>query len=426
MLLHLGAGFDADDLGRPSVISDYDSCGQLGLCSAAFVRPLTFPLVQGLSDTLAGGFGSSTQFLGPLNRVDSLYQQFVSIASLTWVEVNHTFKFGAELRNGGNYSQNFSTDTFFFSPAHTAMPYAVTVNTSNGRSVSSIGGNNIGFPYASYLLGAVDTANINPYSFVRFGKQQWGFYGQDSWKVTRKLTLDIGLRYDYMRYYQEQHGRSPNFAPTLANPTAGRHPGAVTYQALCHCAFGQNYPFAFGPRIGVAYQVLPKTVIRGGFGITYASLGFRRSDRLCLGEQSPRTSVHTRTAGYDVGPGGHGERRAFDAGANRMAQLQPGLLPDPGPDSGHRTSVLRSKCGETRAAVSMELQHPARGDSQFAVGGVLHRQPGDLVANVKPAGQLQLPEHGNLEPVRAQFEQPGGCGYIARGYRLSGRRTLPE
>jgi hypothetical protein len=45
-----------------------------------------------------------------------------------------------------------------------------------------------------------------------------------------------------MRYYQEQHGRSPNFAPTLANPTAGGHPGAVTYHAVCHCAFAQNYP----------------------------------------------------------------------------------------------------------------------------------------------------------------------------------------
>jgi outer membrane receptor protein involved in Fe transport len=272
MLLHLGAGFDADDLGRPSVIPDYDSCGQLGLCSAAFSRPLTFPLVQGLSDSLAGGFGSATQPLGPLNRVDSLYQQFSSIASLTWVKGNHTFKFGGELRNGGTYSQNFSTDTFNFSGAQTALPYLV--NTSTGSSVATVAGNRVGFPYASFLLGAVDTTNINPYSFVRFGKQQWGFYAQDSWKVTRKLTLDLGLRYDYMLYYQEQHGRSPNFAPTLANPTAGGHPGAVTYQAVCNCPFAQNYPLAFGPRIGVAYQVLPKTVLRGGFGVTYASIAF--------------------------------------------------------------------------------------------------------------------------------------------------------
>ena len=272
LLLHLGAGFDADDLGRPSVISDYDSCGQLGLCSAAFSRPITFPLIQGLSDSLGGGFGSATQPLGPLNRVDSLYQQFSSIASVTWVKGNHTFKFGAELRNGGTYSQNFSTDTFFFSNAQTALPYLV--NTSTGSSVATVAGQKVGFPYASFLLGAVDTTNINPYSFTRYGKQQWGFYGQDSWKVTRKLTLDIGLRYDYMRYYQEQHGRSPNFSPTLANPTAGGHPGAVIYQATCNCNFAQNYPAALGPRLGLAYQVAPKTVLRGGVGITYASTGF--------------------------------------------------------------------------------------------------------------------------------------------------------
>ena len=110
----------------------------------------------------------------------------------------------------------------------------------------------------------MDTANINPSSFTRFGKQQWGFYGQDSWKVTRKLTLDLGLRYDYMRYYQEQHGRSPNFSPTLANPTAGGHPGAVIYQATCSLQFREKLPAAFGPRLGLAYQVAPKTVLRGG------------------------------------------------------------------------------------------------------------------------------------------------------------------
>ena len=115
----------------------------------------------------------------------------------------------------------------------------------------------------------MDTANIDPYSDVRYGRKQLGFYGQDSWKVTRRLTLDLGLRYDYSTYYKEQYGRSPNFAPLLANPTAGNHPGAVTYQAVCNCPFAQNYPWGFGPRLGIAYQVLPKTVIRGGFGVVY-------------------------------------------------------------------------------------------------------------------------------------------------------------
>jgi hypothetical protein len=274
LLLHLGVGYDQDDLGRPSLMPNYDACGQLGLCSAALesVRPLTFPLINGLSDTLAGGFGSTTMPLGPLNRVNSLYNQFESIASVTWVKENHTLKFGGELRNGGTYTQAASQDTFAFSSAETAMPYLV--NTSTGASTANIGTNHIGFPYASFLLGAVDTANLDPYSAVRFGKQQWGFYGQDSWKVTRKLTLDLGLRYDYMRYYQEQYGRSPNFDPTLANPAAGGEPGAVIYQATCHCEFTHNYPFAFGPRLGMAYQVAPKTVLRGGFGIVYASTAY--------------------------------------------------------------------------------------------------------------------------------------------------------
>ncbi|HEY7387821.1 MAG TPA: TonB-dependent receptor [Bryobacteraceae bacterium] len=284
LLLHLGAGFDADDLGRPSVIQNYDVCGQLGLCSPALGLPITFPNIGGLSDTLAGGFGSATQPLGPPQRVDSLEQQFESIASLTWVKQNHTFKFGGELRNGGTYSQNYSTDNFTFSSAETAMPYVVN-NTSTGTacpsvplgvaacSVANIGANHIGLPYASFLLGAVDTANIDPYSRVRFGKHQLGFYAQDSWKVTRRLTLDLGLRYDYSDYYQEQYGRSPNFDPTLANPTAGGHPGSAQYQATCHCKFTNNYPYGLGPRFGMAYQITPRTVLRGGFAVVYTGVG---------------------------------------------------------------------------------------------------------------------------------------------------------
>jgi outer membrane receptor protein involved in Fe transport len=296
LLLHLGAGFDADDLGRPSVTQDYDICGQLGLCSSAFVRPITFPNITGLSDPLAGGFGSLTQPLGPIPRTDSLYQQFESIASLTWVKENHTFKFGGELRNGGVYSQNFSKATFAFSGAQTAMPYLV--NTSTGKSVASVGPNNIGFPYASFLLGAVDTADIDPYADTRFGKHSLGFYAQDSWKVTRKLTLDVGLRYDYSIYYKEQYGRSPNFAPNLPNPTAGGHPGAVTYQAICHCDFAKNYPWGFAPRVGMAYQVGPKTVLRGGFAMVYSGTDLNGASGSAsavapLGPASPGQSVMT-------------------------------------------------------------------------------------------------------------------------------------
>ena len=118
---------------------------------------------------------------------------------------------------------------------------------------------------------------INSFSTGRTGKTQWGFFAQDNWKITRKLTLDYGLRYDYSTYPREQYGRLPNLSPTLANPTAGSHPGGTIFEGdgpgHCNCTFAKNYPWAFGPRIGLAYQITPKTVLRAGFGITYNSTG---------------------------------------------------------------------------------------------------------------------------------------------------------
>ena len=277
LLLNVGAGYDKVYLGRPSVTPQYDACKGIGFCSSAFTLG-TFPSFTGLSNSTGGGFGGTFEpQIGPPGRLDNANNVTNTIASLTWVKGNHTFKFGANGEFMGSYNLSVANlqGTYGFSSAQTALPYLV--NTSTGKSISSIGPYSVGFPYASFLLGAVDTYEVDPPYRSRFGKQQWGFYGQDSWKVTRKLTLDLGLRYDYSTYYTEEHGRAPNFAPTLPNPTAGGYPGAVTYQATCNCAFAKNYPWAFGPRFGFAYQVTPKTVLRGGFGVEYTPTGVGQS-----------------------------------------------------------------------------------------------------------------------------------------------------
>jgi hypothetical protein len=278
VLLHLGVGYDSNYLGRPSVTPQYDACKNILLCSQAFTLG-TFPSFTGLNDPTAGGFGAAITEpqIGPPGRVDNADNITDSIASLTWVKGNHTFKFGGNAEFHGTYTiaVNNLQGTYGFSSAQTAMPYKVSNTGIN--STANIGPNHIGLPYASFLLGLVDTAEIDPISRARFGNQQWGFYAQDSWKVKRNLTLDIGLRYDYSTYYTEQYGRSPNFAPSLANPTAGSYPGAVTYQATCHCAFAKNYPWGFGPRFGFAYQVTSKTVLRGGFGVEYTPTGVAQS-----------------------------------------------------------------------------------------------------------------------------------------------------
>src|SRR5260370_30099255 len=71
------------------------------------------------------------------------------------------------------------------------------------------------------------------------------------------------------------YGRLAALSPTTPNPTAGGHLGAPIFEGQgpgrCNCEFAHNYPYAIGPRLGLAFQITPKTVLRGGIGVVYSS-----------------------------------------------------------------------------------------------------------------------------------------------------------
>ena len=101
-------------------------------------------------------------------------------------------------------------------------------------------------------------------------------YAQDNWKITHKITLDYGVRWDYQTALSELWNRQDNFSPTTPNPSAGGLLGGFAYQGYgagrCQCsAFSKAYPYAFQPRLGIAYQIDSKTVFRAGWGISYAA-----------------------------------------------------------------------------------------------------------------------------------------------------------
>jgi hypothetical protein len=148
---------------------------------------------------------------------------------------------------------------FTFSEAQTALPYL---------NSQFIGGSTVGFPYASFLLGLVDQGEIGQSSKFRLGKNAWAFFAQDSWKATPNLTIDYGLRYDFQTYLKEQYGRVPSFGWNVPNPSYNDLPGAVIFERDGR-EFARNYPHAWGPRLGFAYQFMPNTVLRGGIGISY-------------------------------------------------------------------------------------------------------------------------------------------------------------
>ncbi len=182
------------------------------------------------------------------------------VTNLTWVKNKHTFKFGGEADVEGypNYNIIGTTGQYNFSANETALPYLNTATVS--------GGSTIGLPYASFLLGLPDNYQVDSPAVARLGKHQLGFFAQDSWRVTRKLSLELGLRYDYSTSGKEQYGRYGFFDPTVANTQDGGHPGGVTYGATCGCDnnFFNSYKLGFGPRLGFAYQLTSKTVVRGG------------------------------------------------------------------------------------------------------------------------------------------------------------------
>jgi hypothetical protein len=260
LLAHVGAGLVHTLSGQTSPA--YDPVKELGL-RGTYAN--LFPVIQSISGNQGGGPN-----MGPGSQTNLVNTKPTANASVTWVKNNHTFKIGAEVRYEGFLARSltYSNVYFAFSPNYTGLP------STNGANLQ---GGSIGYGYASFLLGGVNNGFIAAPSDTRVGNSATALFAQDSWKVTRKLTLDYGLRYDFSTYPKEQYGRFPVFAPGIPNPGAGNRLGAIAFEGngpgQCDCALAHNYPFAFGPRIGVAYQITSKTVLRAGFGISYGQTG---------------------------------------------------------------------------------------------------------------------------------------------------------
>src|SRR6185503_16958679 len=111
--------------------------------------------------------------------------------------------------------------------------------------------------------------SLNSTIHLSNNKYQLAYYAQDTWKVTRKLTLDLGLRWDFGTYTHEQYGRIGSIGLAIPNPSASGRLGGSQFEATCNCNFANNYKYAFGPRVGLAYQFNSKTVLRAGVGIVY-------------------------------------------------------------------------------------------------------------------------------------------------------------
>jgi hypothetical protein len=197
------------------------------------------------------------------NRLGSQFNDFyagntfIAGDNFSWVRGRHTWKFGAEFRAMQfNSHGDYGVPTFSFDPSQT------------GGS----GFANTGFGFASFLLGEVNQASVSEPNNTYGRRKTLSLYAQDDIKVTSKLTVNFDLRWDFNGRYHEKYGHWSNFSLTLLNPVTGQ-PGALEFAKNGGDSFEREQNFHnFAPHVGAAYQLTPKTVVRGSYGIRYVPL----------------------------------------------------------------------------------------------------------------------------------------------------------
>ncbi|MEO5923928.1 MAG: TonB-dependent receptor [Bryobacteraceae bacterium] len=262
---HIGVGYSLFSFNTRPQDTSYNAQTDIGLRGATANK--NFPLFNLGADTVPANGGINT--LGTPGQSGNAERRPSMTQTVTWVHGNHTVKAGGDFRQdmlpnfgfgGTNGNYTFTGNGITWNPA--------LINT-----VGFNGNSNIGFTFANFLLGSVRTASLNVPALYRRSKQQWGTFIQDSWRVRRNLTVDLGLRWDYGTYPKEDYGRLGALSLTAPNDSASGHPGGLIYEATCNCNFAHNYPYGVGPRVGVAYTLNSKTVLRGGIGLAYNSTG---------------------------------------------------------------------------------------------------------------------------------------------------------
>jgi len=210
-----------------------------------------------------------------------LQNSYTLSENLTWVRGHNTLKFGTELRREEFtiYQPASPRGNLSFGPQFTDNPSAAHVDPKTGDVVFFPGTGGTGF--ASFLLGLTGGGGINNLHNVDYFRQTYAFYGQDDWKVTQKLTLNLGLRYELFLPVTERHNQIADFdlthplTPTLIVPRGQTQQltptiaSIVTISATGSKSLIKNDLNNFAPRFGLAYQLLPKSVVRAGYGIFY-------------------------------------------------------------------------------------------------------------------------------------------------------------
>jgi Carboxypeptidase regulatory-like domain len=234
---------------------------------------------------------------GHTNEFRPVGSHFVT-AVLNRTQGIHSLKFGGEMRiyrEDDSFRSNTQSGQFSFDNTYT-RPNSVASN--NGNDLEGLQA------WAAFLLGYPSTTSITRASDYSEYSKTWGFFGQDDVRISRKLTLNLGLRWEFETPLTERQNKSvsgfdlayvqpfqtqaqTNFGLIASNDVLKTTYGLTNITTTGGLLFAgkdtgsglYNTPKSgFLPRVGFAYEFNPKTVFRGGFGLYQGFLGERRGD----------------------------------------------------------------------------------------------------------------------------------------------------
>jgi len=226
---------------------------------------------QGSFPTVKFGSSGTAQW-GPQASAGNVTNNFTLLDNVALVMGKHSLAFGAQyqwLEYNNNPAKTGS------SPLTLNFAYTETTNFSSGTATTN---KSQGYDVASFMYGAVDSGTYTEYAAVaqstgaRFNPI--AVYVNDDYKITSRLTINAGLRWDYIPPFREAHNVFSFMNPNMTNPYTGTA-GALQFAGYgtnsCHCKTPINTYFAnWGPRLGFAYSLNNKTVIRASAGMYYA------------------------------------------------------------------------------------------------------------------------------------------------------------
>lgn len=180
--------------------------------------------------------------------------------TISWARGKHTITMGGQLLLTHNYAGTSNAQRGYL--------------VFNGQFTSQTPGVGTGSALADLLLGQTSSATLTTALVGRLRSRYLGAFINDSWRVSTNLTLNLGVRYDLQTPMWERDNRMSNFVLDSSSPDYGALVAAKS-GSIANRSFSNLAATNFAPRIGISYQVTPKTVARGGFGIFYGGLGFQ-------------------------------------------------------------------------------------------------------------------------------------------------------